>query len=74
METVINRGYQFKIVPTAEQKEYFLQALRWQNYLKKYYPDPDYKIQTIHMGEKKRKKLIDELTHTMQKTGKHVKF
>lgn len=24
METIINRGYKFKIVPTKEQKEFFL--------------------------------------------------
>ena len=70
-----DRRFVYGIFESLEKpQEHFLQALRWQNYLKKYYPDPDYKIQTIHMGEKKRKKLIDELTHTMQKTGKHVKF
>ena len=26
METLINRGYKFKIVPTKEQKEFFLQS------------------------------------------------
>ena len=26
METIINRGYKFKIVPTKEQKEFFLQS------------------------------------------------
>ena len=26
METIINRGYKFKIVPTKEQKEFFMQS------------------------------------------------
>ena len=26
MEQVINRGYKFKIIPTSEQKEFFLQS------------------------------------------------
>ena len=26
METLINRGYKFKIVPSKEQKEFFLQS------------------------------------------------
>ena len=26
METIINRGYKFKIAPTKDQKEFFLQS------------------------------------------------
>ncbi|MCI6676014.1 MAG: helix-turn-helix domain-containing protein [Clostridiales bacterium] len=39
METVINRGYQVKIVPTAEQKTYFLQAFGCARKLYNHYVD-----------------------------------
>ena len=43
METVINRGYQFKLVPTAEQKTYFLQAFGCARKLYNHYVDTLYK-------------------------------
>ena len=42
METVINRGYQFKIVPTAEQKAYFLQSFGCARKLYNHYVDTLY--------------------------------
>lgn len=42
METVINRGYQFKIVPTAEQKVFFLQAFGCARKLYNHYVDTLY--------------------------------
>lgn len=42
MGTVINRGYQFKIVPTAEQKVFFLQAFGCVRKLYNHYVDTLY--------------------------------
>lgn len=42
METVINRGYQFKIVPTAEQKDFFLQSFGCARKLYNHYVDTLY--------------------------------
>lgn len=43
METVINRGYQFKLLPNAEQKTYFLQAFGCARKLYNHYVDTLYK-------------------------------
>ena len=42
VETVINRGYQFKIVPTAEQKDYFLRSFGCARKLYNHYVDTLY--------------------------------
>lgn len=42
MKTVINKGYKFKIVPTAEQKTYFLQAFGCVRKLYNHYVDTLY--------------------------------
>lgn len=42
METVINKGYKFKIIPTAEQKQYFLQAFGCARKLYNHYVDTLY--------------------------------
>lgn len=43
METLINRGYKFKIVPTQEQKEFFLQSFGCARKLYNMYVDELYK-------------------------------
>ncbi|MDO4454429.1 MAG: RNA-guided endonuclease TnpB family protein [Eubacteriales bacterium] len=42
METIINKGYKFKIIPTAEQKQYFLQAFGCARKLYNHYVDTLY--------------------------------
>ena len=45
METLINRGYKFKIVPTKEQKEFFLQSFGCARKIYNMYVDELYKKQ-----------------------------
>ena len=43
METIINRGYKFKIIPTNEQKEFFLQSFGCARKIYNMYIDELYK-------------------------------
>ena len=43
METLINRGYKFKIVPTKAQKEFFLQSFACASKIYNMYVDELYK-------------------------------
>lgn len=43
METIINRGYKFKIIPTNEQKEFFLQSFGCARKIYNMYVDELYK-------------------------------
>jgi len=71
MQTVINRGYKFKIVPTDEQKEFFLKSFGCARKIYNHYVDSLYK-QLEESGYTNGKLIIKDIKLNTPKEVKEI--